>query len=144
MRAESPEEKVARYGVKRETLTDPPKETGPNGGTSEAQAPGNGANQTAPAPLLAIIRPTSLAGLALPDRRWIVRDWLPYGVVTGLYGDGGLGKSLLSQQLQTSTALGKPWLALAVEQVVSLGIYCEDFERRALAPAGRRQFRLRR
>ena len=26
-------------------------------------------------------------------REWIVRDWLPCGVVTGLYGDGGLGKS---------------------------------------------------
>jgi len=57
---------------------------------------------------------------------WIVPDWIPYGVVTGLYGDGGLGKSLLAQQLQTSTALGRPWLGLSTEKIASLGIYCED------------------
>ncbi len=53
-------------------------------------------------------------------------DWIPYGVVTGLYGDGGLGKSLLAQQLQTSTALGRSWLGLPTEKIASLGVYCED------------------
>jgi RecA-family ATPase len=80
----------------------------------------------APAPL-AIISPAKLRGRP-PARQWIVRDWLPCGVVTGLYGDGGLGKSLLAQQLQTSMALGAPWLALPVEPGASLGIYCEDRE----------------
>jgi RecA-family ATPase len=82
--------------------------------------------ESAPPPPPNIVSPTSLAGKPLPERDWIVRDWLPCGVVTGLYGDGGLGKSLLAQQLQTSTALGKPWLGLPVEQVASLAVFCED------------------
>ena len=73
-----------------------------------------------------LIAPVSLMGLAIPARQWIVRDWLPCGVVTGLYGDGGLGKSLLAQQLQTAIALGEAWLTLPVEKGVSLGVYCED------------------
>jgi RecA-family ATPase len=75
-----------------------------------------------------IVCPTIFFGIDPPPRRWIVPDWIPYGAVTGLYGDGGLGKSLLAQQLQTGTALGMPWLGLPVEQVVSLGVYCEDDE----------------
>jgi hypothetical protein len=72
-----------------------------------------------------IISPASLVG-SPPPRRWTVRDWIPYEVVTALYGDGGIGKSLLLMQLQTSTALGLPWLGLPVEPVPSLGVYCED------------------
>jgi len=75
---------------------------------------------------LVIVSPTALCGISPPERRWLVRDWIPYGVVTALYGDGGLGKSLLAQQLQTGTALGTAWLGLPVEHVASLGVYCED------------------
>jgi len=76
-------------------------------------------------PRLVITKPPTLQG-SPPARQWIVRDWLPCGFVTGLYGDGGLGKSLLAQQLQSSTATGLPWLGLSVETVTSLGVYCED------------------
>jgi RecA-family ATPase len=75
-----------------------------------------------------VVCPTIFFGTDPPPRRWIVPDWIPYGAVTGLYGEGGLGKSLLSQQLQTGTALGTTWLGLPVEQSVSLGVYCEDDE----------------
>ena len=75
-----------------------------------------------------VICPTIFFGTDPPPRRWIVRDWIPYGAVTGLYGEGGLGKSLLAQQLQTGTALGTTWLGLPVDQSVSLGVYCEDDE----------------
>lgn len=61
-----------------------------------------------------------------PPRRWIVQDWLPRGVVTALYGDGGVGKSLLAMQLLASTALGTPWLGLEVARCASLGVFCED------------------
>jgi RecA-family ATPase len=74
-----------------------------------------------------IVSPASLVGTP-PDREWIVRDWVPCEVVTGLYGEGGIGKSLLLQQLQTATALGAPWLGLATERVASLCLYCEDPE----------------
>jgi RecA-family ATPase len=75
-----------------------------------------------------IIRPTIFFGRTPPKRRWIVPDWIPYGAVTGLYGQGGLGKSLLVMLLQTSGALGSPWLSLPVDEIISLGVYCEDDE----------------
>ena len=73
-----------------------------------------------------IICPTVFMGQIPPPRFWIAEDWIPYGVVTGLYGDGGVGKSLIAQQLQTGTALGSTWLGLPVDRVASLGVYCED------------------
>jgi putative DNA primase/helicase len=85
--------------------------------------------ETADAPETAppeIFSPTVWLGKSPPAREWIVPSWIPCGVVTGLYGDGGLGKTLLAQQLQTSTATGKPWFGLPVDQVASLGVYCED------------------
>ena len=73
-----------------------------------------------------IICPTVFMGQIPPPRFWVVEDWVPYGVVTGLYGDGGVGKSLIAQQLQTGTALGSTWLGLPVDRIASLGVYCED------------------
>src|SRR5579872_467845 len=75
---------------------------------------------------LAWLRPISLAGKEAPERRWIVPNWVPAGVVTGLYGDGGLGKTLLAQQLLTSAALGRPWIGQYTERVKALGLFCED------------------
>ena len=89
-------------------------------------AKGHGADPKNDPPRPLIICPTAFKGLNPPTRRWGVPDWIPYGVVTGLYGDGGVGKSLLSQQLQTGTALGSSWIGLPVDQVASLGVYCED------------------
>jgi RecA-family ATPase len=83
---------------------------------------------SAPAPRPAVIlSPLDFRGVRPPERTWIVPDWIPAGVVTGFYGDGGLGKSLLSQQLQTCTAIGRPWMGLPVMgKIASLGVYCED------------------
>jgi RecA-family ATPase len=75
-----------------------------------------------------IVCPTIFKGRTPPPRLWIVSDWVPCGVVTGLYGGGGVGKSLLALQLQTGTALGSTWLGLPVEAAASLGVYCEDDE----------------
>lgn len=61
-----------------------------------------------------------------PPRRWIVQDWIPRGAVTALYGDGGIGKSLLAQQLLTCIALGAPWLGLDTAGGRALGVFCED------------------
>lgn len=73
-----------------------------------------------------IVRPTALQGLDIPPRKWLVRNWAPWGVVTGLYGEGGLGKSLLAQQLQTACALERSWIGLDTTPVRSLAMYCED------------------
>jgi RecA-family ATPase len=73
-----------------------------------------------------IIDPRAWAGQPLPNREWLVENWIPMNHVTALYGDGGLGKTLLAQQLATSAATGKPWLGLPVRQVRSFGLLCED------------------
>jgi RecA-family ATPase len=74
---------------------------------------------------LVTVSPATLHGVP-PERQWLALNWIPYSVVTGIYGDGGLGKSLLAQQLQTGTALGATWLGLPVEKCASIGVYCED------------------
>ena len=61
-----------------------------------------------------------------PLREWLVQDWIPLGTVTGLYADGGVGKSLLMQQLLTSTACGLPWLGMDVRGGPAFGMFCED------------------
>ena len=75
---------------------------------------------------LATIEPHRLQGLAVPERRWVVRDWIPDGAVTMLGGDGGVGKSLLAMQLITSVATGKAWLGRAITPCRALGLFCED------------------
>jgi Cdc6-like AAA superfamily ATPase len=65
--------------------------------------------ETRPAPSgFALLDPRQWKEPAKP-REWIVPDWIPRGLVTALYGDGGVGKSLLAMQLMSSVALGRPW-----------------------------------
>ena len=61
-----------------------------------------------------------------PLREWLIEEWIPIGYVTGLYGDGGIGKSLIAQQLLTSTSLAMPWLGLNVVGGRAFGFMCED------------------
>jgi RecA-family ATPase len=49
----------------------------------------------------------SLAGQALPERPFAWKSWIPAGTVTLLHGFGGVGKSLLAQQIATAYAIGK-------------------------------------
>jgi RecA-family ATPase len=72
--------------------------------------------------------PTTLLHRPIPPRRWIVDGWLPAATVTIDFGDGGVGKTLLAQQLMVSTCTSKPWCGLAVEQCRSLALFCEDDE----------------
>jgi RecA-family ATPase len=133
---EGPDDFLARHGRFLEPLTPEPK----SNGRAHAAAPTgidiplpefdernppplreDGTVEKFPRP----VSPVSLKGLP-PERPWIIRDWIPCEVVTGLYGDGGLGKSLLAQLLQTAANFGSAWLGLPVEKVPSLGVYCED------------------
>jgi hypothetical protein len=79
-------------------------------------------------PPLIVTNPTTLQGMAIPERRWAVEDWVPEPLVTGIYGDGGMGKSLLMQMLMTSTALALPWLGIPIRRMRALAIFCEDPE----------------
>lgn len=65
-------------------------------------------------------------GRPVPERRWMVRDWMPWGYVTALYGDGGTGKSLLAQQLMTACVIEKNWLGLETTPCPAIGLFCED------------------
>lgn len=58
----------------------------------------------------------------------MVRDWMPWGYVTALYGDGGTGKSLLAQQLMTACVIGQSWLGLETTPCSAVGLFCEDDE----------------
>lgn len=78
------------------------------------------------APVLAPIDPICWQGQEVPERRWRVPGWIPDGVVTSIYADGGVGKTLAAQQLMTSCATGKPWLGLPVEPCRAMGFFCED------------------
>jgi RecA-family ATPase len=77
---------------------------------------------------LHVVNPVDLALKPVPRREWIVEDWLPIGCVTANYGDGGTGKTLLAQQLMTSTALGGIWCGRDVMRCRSFGLFCEDDE----------------
>jgi RecA-family ATPase len=72
------------------------------------------------------IDPTTLYGLPVPPRQWLVPDWAPMARVTGFYGVGGEGKTGLAQQLATACAIGAQWLGLPARQCNSLLVYCED------------------
>lgn len=61
-----------------------------------------------------------------PERQWVVTDWIVQGAVNSLYGDGGVGKTLLAQQLACSVASGAPWLGLPVKRGSVLAVLCED------------------
>jgi RecA-family ATPase len=63
-----------------------------------------------------------------PEREWIIGQWLPKGYVTAIYGDGGVGKSLLVQQLMTSLATGLPWMDIMLKKQRVFGLLCEDDE----------------
>lgn len=63
-----------------------------------------------------------------PERRWVVPQWIPEGTVTALYGDGGLGKTLIAQQLLYSAGTGLSWLGMPVPALRGLGVFCEDDE----------------
>lgn len=75
---------------------------------------------------LVVTDPLTLQGKAIPERRWLWRDWVPIGHTTALYGDGGTGKSLLAQELMSACALGLPFLGQSVMRCKVLGAFCED------------------
>lgn len=61
-----------------------------------------------------------------PLREWLIDQWIPIGYTTGLYGDGGIGKSLILQQLATSVSLGLPWMGLDARGGRAFAFMCED------------------
>lgn len=72
-------------------------------------------------------RPSEWAGEP-PERQWEVKDWIPKGEVVLLYGEGGVGKTLLAHQYAICAATGRPWLGQETRQARVMCFFCEDGE----------------
>lgn len=59
-------------------------------------------------------------------RQWVADQWLPSGLATGFFGDGGLGKSLITQQLATCVVTGQSFYGLDVQRGPVMMVTCED------------------
>lgn len=70
--------------------------------------------------------PAAWEGIPAPRHDWIVDGAFLAGTVAMVSGDGGLGKSLLMQQLATAACLGREWVGFKVRPVRTLAIFCED------------------
>ena len=68
----------------------------------------------------------TLASQQPPDRRWAIRGWLGFGHVTLLVGSGGIGKTLIAQQMASCLALGKPFIGDVTGPLKCLMWACED------------------
>jgi hypothetical protein len=78
-----------------------------------------------PVTLLAF-NPADWEGKQAPERRWDVPDYIPHGVPSLLYADGGTGKGYLGLQLALGRALGKEWIGLMPETGRTLVLSTED------------------
>jgi RecA-family ATPase len=86
-----------------------------------------------PAPLT-WVNPAQWHGEPVPARQWYVPDLIPMRQVTLLYGDGGVGKSLLALQIAAAGAMSVETLGLVpwAGRVIYLGAEDEadEFHRR--------------
>lgn len=96
------------------------------GGTLEALFELCNALPAAPALALPIVCPADWEGRDPPPRQWIIDGWLARGSAAFLTGDGGVGKSLFTQQLATCIASGVDCLGLPVAESVALYVTAED------------------
>lgn len=87
----------------------------------------HGANEAAPEPIK-WVRPSEWEGFTPKPREWEVENWIPKGEVTLLYGDGGIGKTLLAHQYATAAAAGLPWLNQPTRRAKVMCFFCEDSE----------------
>ena len=76
--------------------------------------------------VLPLIDPGTWQGVPAPERVWAWDEWIPARQATYLTGAGSTGKSLLSQQLATCMALGRPFLGVETREAISIYVTCED------------------
>jgi RecA-family ATPase len=76
----------------------------------------------------ALVEITAWDGEPVPDREWLVPDRIPARTVTGLSGDGGVGKSLIAAQLAAAMSLSRDWLGTMPMPGPSIYLSAEDDE----------------
>ena len=74
----------------------------------------------------AAINWTALTGQEPPARRWVITGWLGHGHTTLLVGPGGIGKTLLAQQVASSRVLGRDHIDTIGAVAPVLMWACED------------------
>lgn len=74
------------------------------------------------------INPIEWSGVDPKPREWEVEGWIPRNEVTLLYGDGGIGKTLLTHQYATCAAAGVDWLGQSTRRAKVMCFFCEDSE----------------
>lgn len=72
--------------------------------------------------------PDEWEGKAPPEREWEVPGLIPRHEVTLLYGDGGIGKTLIIHQYASAAAAGLPWLGQPTRKAKVMCFFCEDSE----------------
>lgn len=77
---------------------------------------------------LPIVDTAAWVGRVPPARRWIVQGWLARATGGALFGEDGIGKSLLAQQLATCVAADRTFLGLDTTHAGAMYITCEDDE----------------
>jgi hypothetical protein len=68
----------------------------------------------------------AIADLEPPPRRWALTGWMGFGHTTLLVGSGGIGKTLLAQQLAAALALGRDFIDQVPAPLNVLMWACED------------------
>ena len=81
--------------------------------------------QQKPPPAIALDWPV-LATKVPPPRRWAIKGWLGYGHTTLLVGSGGIGKTLIAQQIGSALAIGQAFIEPEAEPTRVLMWACED------------------
>jgi RecA-family ATPase len=124
---ESPEDLLNEHGhfldEPGSDVGEPPPIDGLDGPTSADQAP------AAKIPKLKVINPAEWEGKPKPERKWIIPDVIPDETITILYGDGGLGKSLVMLQLAAARSITTEttdWLGFAPKLGRTLVLSTED------------------
>ena len=76
-------------------------------------------------PLTNLLRASEIRG-PIPEREWLLRDWFPSKAVSLLFGPGGVGKTLLIQQLANCVATGVDFMGIETSRMPVLAVLCED------------------
>jgi len=72
-----------------------------------------------------LIRASEIRG-PIPKREWLLDQWFPTKAVSALFGQGGVGKTLLIHQLANCVATGAPFMGLETKKMPVLMVLCED------------------
>lgn len=84
--------------------------------------------QSKPQTDLTFARPITYGEASPPHREFAIERLVPKHKATLLTGDGGVGKTLIAQQMLTATAAGTPFFGLATQPGQVLAVFSEDDE----------------